>query len=535
MNHDVLFREGTHNRNITYTPRMLLVDLKGTLKYMPEAGNLYTSNPLELNNPANSVLDQVRASIPWDDDNIEVMESEEAQVPEYQKDLQAGANGDDKSYNLKDNITNWPDFMYTRYHPKSINIVKSYEHDEQFSSLDTFTAGIALWDSAHFEDEFCDNIRSNMEECNHCQGFQTLFDVVDGFSGVSIKCLEFLEDEYSKSILALPLFPSRVKCFQLADNPMSDSIRIINTAFSYAKLAEHSSLSVPLSTMGRAWRSLGEPRKFPLVTFDPTNLYHSSAILATFIDNMSLRYRLKDTTSFLSGFCTDLNAYGRKMSGAKIALPLPMNEKEDFIDFLDRFEGDLMEPLSPGTKIGTDRIIQSVTLRGIPKSRLKQPRETAKNQMKMAAYKCGSVSEMMQLYFQCGTYASLTHVTAVESGMKVLPPFPKEFFDTRITSNGFSKEFQSEKVEGEDRRRFSMVKKLLKFILSDVKELPIMTAVQTSNELSNTLENLHTNVSRIKIAKIPRFIDAGLEVEDYKEILEQLLVFKEQYDESFFL
>jgi hypothetical protein len=62
-----------------------------------------------------------------------------------------------------------------------------------------------------------------------------------------------------------------------------------------------------------------------------------------------------------------------------------------------------------------------------------------------------------------------------------------------------------------------------------------MTAVQTSNELSNTLENLHTNVSRIKLAKIPRFSDTGLEREEYKELLEQLLVFKEQYDECFFL
>jgi hypothetical protein len=70
---------------------------------------------------------------------------------------------------------------------------------------------------------------------------------------------------------------------------------------------------------------------------------------------------------------------------------------------------------------------------------------------------------------------------------------------------------------------------------TEIDELPVMTAVQTSSELSNTLENLHTNVSRIKIAKIPRFNDTGLETEDYKEVLEQLLVFKEQYDEGFFL
>lgn len=69
----------------------------------------------------------------------------------------------------------------------------------------------------------------------------------------------------------------------------------------------------------------------------------------------------------------------------------------------------------------------------------------------------------------------------------------------------------------------------------EINELPIMTSVQTSSELSNTLENLHTNVSRIKIAKIPRFSDTGLETEDYKEVLEQLMVFKEQYDEGFFM
>lgn len=63
----------------------------------------------------------------------------------------------------------------------------------------------------------------------------------------------------------------------------------------------------------------------------------------------------------------------------------------------------------------------------------------------------------------------------------------------------------------------------------------MMTAVQNSNEIADTLENLHTTVSRIKIAKIPRFLDSGLETEEYKELLEQLLVFKEQYDESFFL
>ncbi|KAG5684922.1 hypothetical protein PVAND_014130 [Polypedilum vanderplanki] len=76
----------------------------------------------------------------------------------------------------------------------------------------------------------------------------------------------------------------------------------------------------------------------------------------------------------------------------------------------------------------------------------------------------------------------------------------KEFFsDNRLTSRGFLKEFQNDEI-------------------SQVNEVPVMTSVQNSNELSNTLENLYTQVERGKLAKIPRFIDAGLEKEGYKRI-----------------
>jgi Tubulin domain len=496
---------------------MVLVDLKGTLKYFPEEGNLYTSNQLQINNTENSLLDHVRNSIAWDSESkIEVIETAAVSVPEYQKDLQQSGSVENKNYNLRETVTNWPDFMYTRYHPKSINIVKEYEHHEEYATLDTFSAGMKVWDDSSFEDDFGDKIRSYMEECNISQGFQTLFDVNDGFSGLAVKCFEYLEDEYSKPIFALPLFAPKPKTFQFADEGMSESIRLINTAFAFAKLSEHSNLFVPLSTMGRTWRTIDETRNFSHISYEPSNLYQTSAILATFLDTASLSYRLKNGSGSLSDFCTDLNAYNRKMTAAKIAMPFPMNEKEDLIDFLDRTEGNWFETLTPSAKIGTDRIIQSITLRGIPKNRLKRPLEGAKNQMKMPAYKCSSTSEMMQLYCQCNNYGSLSHVTAVESRMKIRSPFPQEFFDNRIASNGFLKEFQNSDE-------------------AHVDELPVMTAIQNSKDLADTLENLHTHVSRIKLAKIPRFAASGLENEEYKELLEQLLVFKEEYDETTFV
>jgi hypothetical protein len=514
INHDVLFREGTHNRSVTFTPRMLLLDLKGSLKFVQESGNLYTNN-------ADSTLDQIRESIEWQESDIEVMESEEIPMPSYQKILMdTGEAAED--IDLKESVSNWPDFMYTRYHPRSINIIKNYEYSEEISTLDTFSAGSQLWSSSFFEDDYCDKLRNYIEECDQCQGFQAIFDAVDGFSGVSIKCMEYLEDEYSKSILAFPLIPSVEKNFQFSDVGMSETIRLVNLAFSYAKLSEFSSLFVPLSTMERGWRTVADARQFPHITYDSKNVYHCSSILASFIDTSSLQYRLKETTnqSYLSNLCAQLNVNGRKMCGAKVAFPFPINEREDLIDFLDRFDGDLLQGISPNTTIGTDRIVQSVTLRGIPKSRLKRPfGEAARKQMNMAAYKCSSVSEMMQLYYQCNFYSSLSHVASAESAMKIKSPFPREFFDNQqLTSSGFLREFRSEDNSG-----------------SSINEVPVMTAIQNSSELANTLANLHTHVERVKLAKIPRFTDSGLEREEYKELLEQLLIFKEQYDDNEYL
>lgn len=232
---------------------------------------------------------------------------------------------------------------------------------------------------------------------------------------------------------------------------MSDSIRIINLAFTYAKLADQSDLFIPLSTMGRCWRTPGEPRQFPYINYDPLNFYHSSGILATYLDTISLRYRSKNpsASNFLSGFCSDLNGYGRKMASGRLALPFPMRENEDLIDMLDHFEGELMQSVSPGTSVGTDRIIQSVCVRGIPKDRLKRPIANAKLQQQMAAYRCDSTSEMLQLYFQCNNYASLSHVSASEKAVNLKAPFPMEFFDSRLNGKGFLREFVNENVESE--------------------------------------------------------------------------------------
>lgn len=492
INADVLYREGLFQNNVTYTPRMLLVDRSNYLKYFNDDGNLYN----DMNNLCIADADP--------DENIEKIESKLEKPHEFQADLASGNANQSKNYEFKDSIRNWPDYMYARYHSRTLNDLKRHVHNETSHAIDTFTSGESIWNNFGFQDEYCDKIRAYMEECNRSQGFQVLFDAYDGFAGISVKCLEYLQDEYSKPSLSFPVFAPIVENFTNADEPMSDSIRLVNSAYTYAKLNEFSDLYVPLSTMSKVWRKLEDPRKFSGLSFDSTNLYQTSGILATYLDTISLKYRLKNATSSLSTFCSEQSLYNRKMCSGKLSMPFPMNDKEDLIDFLDRYEGVFLENVSPGHDSGTDGVVQNVTLRGIPQKRLKKSMDKAKEQLKMEAYKCGSISEMIQFYFYCNTYASLTHAVAIEQPLCLKSPFPLETID-ESSDEGFS------------------------------GNVPVMATVEASAKLSNTLEHLHTQVARVKIAKLPRFQDSDMDSEEFKEVLDNLLTMKENYEDRSFL
>lgn len=248
-----------------------------------------------------------------------------------------------------------------------------------------------------------------------------------------------MNDEYSKTNFTIPIFSPKPLNFRNADSVMSDSIRVINIALSFANLIEQSSLILPLSTMSRCWRQNDNQRQFPFLTYDQYNFYETSSILASYLDTISMKYRLKDGSkaSLLSGFCSDLCNYGRKLAAAGLALPLKLGTDQDFIDCLDEQEGPLFTQLTPNANIGTDRVIQSVFVRGIPNAKLKRPLKSANHQIKMAAYQCDSVAEMLQLYFQCNNYASMCHVSHIESGLSMKTPFPIEMFDKRVQTNGW--------------------------------------------------------------------------------------------------
>lgn len=85
-----------------------------------------------------------------------------------------------------------------------------------------------------------------------------LTDGTDGFGGLSVGCMEHLNDEYErKSLMVVPLFPPLYKD-NVTEVNTNEWHRLLNTCLLFDSLNEYSSLFVPMSTASECWK---EPRK----------------------------------------------------------------------------------------------------------------------------------------------------------------------------------------------------------------------------------------------------------------------------------
>lgn len=503
---------------VTYTPRLLLIDQRSALNHMPVDGALYSRNA----DP--QAINEAEVDTLWDPSRVEVLRDEITQKPEYQQDLDKNSmDTDDKDYNFHENTRSWTDYMYTRYHPRTINVLPMQNSAADEISFDSYAFGAHTWTNKYFDDEFSDRIRQYLEECNNCQGFQALFDCSDAYSGLSMKIFEHLHDEYGKAQFTIPIFAPTQNRYNDANfnQILCDSNRVVNSAMSYANLFEYSSLILPLSTMGQCWRKLDRPRQFSGIEYDPTNWYETSAILATYLDAISLRYRCSEAidSCHLANFCTDITKNGRALASATMAMPFNMMANQDLIDCLDQTDG-FLTALSPHSKIATEYAMQNVSVRGIHEDRLKSSKaqNVIDRQRKMAAHSCSSVSEMFQMYFECSMHCSLSNVVAFEKGMTTKNPFPTRIFGNRYNAIGNAHEFELTEEQ----------KKINK-----VESIPVLAAAQCTNDLANTIETLHREAKRIKISKLPCCKDADFEADEYAETLEKLISLQGFYDDGF--
>lgn len=382
--------------------------------------------------------------------------------------------------------------------------------------FDIYNTGQTVWKS-DYGDGFSDNLRKYVEECDSMQGFQVNFDCTDGFAGLALGCIEHLADEYKKTIFAHPIIASHFSDNN-ANTPeerdksnLKDSTRLVNTALCIEQLSEHATLFVPLCTGERGWRKPGSPRSFEYLNYNPEHYYHSSAILASAMDTLSQKYRFKSNLFTMSDIGADMTGYGRRMAAASLSIPFALNESQYLIEYLNNMTKPIYTSITPSCKIGTDKIFQLITVRGIPESYLKAPLKDAKEQMSIPAYRCNSLKEMFDLYFQANNFLSATNVTVCEKALELKNPFPKIFSD-RLNKYGFVKnDIQQEKVES----------------------CSVIAGYHNGTFISDVIEKLHREVSRIKFAKLHKFREEGLESADYKETLDKLCEFKDNYEDDF--
>ncbi|XP_060822093.1 protein misato [Bombus pascuorum] len=501
INHDVLYREGENlKKQVTYTPRLLLIDLEEAFGYLKKQGTLYDVTQSE---EAQQCL--------WDDKKVQVLKKEAVDKTPFIKSLDESSeasNSTSSPPNLENNIGSWVDYLLPRFHPRTSNVIKHHKHDGAMYPFSIFTYGRNLWNTEQFSDDFSERIRAYVEECDLMQGFQIILDSMDCFAGIGASCIQHLRDEYGKSILSFPCIDSKK-----TESSTSNVIKILNTALCWQHVGEYASLFSPLCCGETAWPQIGEPRIFNHLTYNSEVKYHSSALLATALDTLTIRYRRKEYPNVvLSDLCADLNKLGRKAVATSLTLPFPMTAKADLIDVLDEFEGPLWTSLTPNCDIPMDKNMQSIVLRGISEERLKRPISDAMKQMSKPAYRCSTVHEMMMLYLACTCHASATYLSNISSPLNIKPPYPK-IFNNNITETG--------DVIGWP-------------VGTDVQSVPVMAGLHSGNSLSSMYESLHDQLSKIKsIKKFHAFTDSGLEEDEFNECLSHLLDCKENYEDHY--
>ncbi|CAK9805721.1 Protein misato [Anthophora quadrimaculata] len=499
INHDVLYREGENfKKQVTYTPRLLLVDLKGAFGYLKQEGTLYdVSN----NEKAQQVL--------WDDKKVQVTKEETVAKTPFIRNLdEPSESSETPVFNLENDVNSWVDYLLPKFHPRTLNMIGQYKLDCAISPFDIFTYGRNLWDTEQFSENFSEKIRAYVEECDSMQGFQIILDSGDGFAGLGTSCMQYLRDEYRKSILSFPCMDSKK-----IEPSMTNMIQALNTALCWQSMDEHASLYSPLCCGQTAWPQVGDSRIFNHLTYNSELRYHSSALLATALDTLTIRYRRKEYPNVvLSDLCADLNKSGRKAAATSLTLPFPMTAKADLIDVLDDFEGTLWTSLTPSCDIPMDKNMQSIVLRGIPEERLKRPITHAIKQMSKPAYRCSTVHEMMMLYLSCTCHASATYLSTISSPLNIKSPYPK-IFNNNISETG--------DVMGWP-------------VGTDVQSVPIMAGLHSGSSLSAMYESLHEQLSKIRsIKKFHAFTESGLEEDEFKECLNHLLDCKENYEDQY--
>jgi hypothetical protein len=282
----------------------------------------------------------------------EELEELRAQIQELQYDIhrldlitkersgESIAEAEKYNFGLDDTVQVWSDFCKVNIHPNSLCILDAFDHE--FDAFDIWAQGPVAMPKPALEEYMDTNIRRWAEECDRLRGFHVFVDAAHAWGNVCDSFLDDISQEYGKkSIFSFadvqqPVPPASKevmeKNFSMASN-YRDSVEraLLNTSFSVQALREKSDVFVPYSYSHLDGR-------FAHLNLDVKKRFHTSALIASAIDNATMPYRFVDSPNSVGSLVSSL-APIRSLNVSSLALsaPLPLEiEKTLLIDLLQK-------------------------------------------------------------------------------------------------------------------------------------------------------------------------------------------------------
>lgn len=483
VDHDVLHREGqTLDRQTTYMPRLVTVDLKGALGSLPEFGDLYHNDRMSSSIPKTDLSSQAAEN--WHSNKLAVQRAEPYRKTRYLQQLEDAEKikleegkeiddtGDPTSINMKgdhnldEEVHLWSDFLRARFHPKTNVVIKEHGHANSIDPFDVHGLGIGLWNNCQtgFADEMEDRIRFFAEEADFLKGFQLLTDMTDAFGGVSSMLSQHIRDEFSsQAILAFPTLPTTGG----ENDILKTTGKALNFALASNDLMRHCDLLTPMSLALDTFPLRAETRPIWGLNYRSDSSYHTSSVLAMSLDSLTLPWRsLRGPYAPPGEVAKGLNSFGRKFACLQLGAPF---SKQHLNDDLTKKISCLSPHIS---KVDLSNVwCQSASFRGAPPS--------------------GVSSLELLAYFDRVMPKTATAVTTSKCPLQVGAPFPSHIIDSA----------NWDKVD---------------------KTVPVLTLWQSSQESGQIVQALAERSSKINLNKLHRFQEAGLDQDSLKESIEDL-------------
>ncbi|XP_070806988.1 LOW QUALITY PROTEIN: protein misato homolog 1 [Pituophis catenifer annectens] len=515
IQHDVLFRTGrTVQGRETFTPRLILMDLKESLTSLKQEGYLYedpkTNTPIAWKGSLTTHQQDPVAPSPVLE-GLDQPEGDRFSNGDFaSKSLPGGKpQQPTKPLALESPAPAWSDFLRTNLHPRTILTIHEYNREEESNRLEAFGQGEKLLQDGRYLEELEDRLHFYVEECDYLQGFQLLCDLHNGFSGVGSKAVELLQDEYAgKGILTCGLTPVLQSSL-----PHRHFYRLMNTALGIVRLSSQSSLFCPLSLNGRLGLKLDGPVSLPYLQYKPSLDYHTSAILATALDTLTIPYRLQMSDITMSNLTETLNFSGRKVAEASAAVPFPVAEDQSLPDALyNQQPSEVWCPLSScGNRSDAGCFAQSVVLRGIGK-RQQVSNIPPGTEPKSVLHMCETGQEVLARYLHTISPRTLSTSLLLQGPCKLLAPYP-QFFSPFLNKHGFLSEKPS-------------------YGPPKIESIPVLAAFQSSAGLYQTLGDIYRELHGTDLRRWASFFSAGVEMDDFQEALDELRTLSLCYKKS---